>query len=61
MAIVNVGSYTRRDRGKVLRVSGYTRKKRPKSKKRIVSKTPARGLFPIRDEFGQLHGFKSKR
>lgn len=38
----------------------HRRKKRGKGKKRIVGKKPVK-LYPIRDEFGQLMGFKRKK
>lgn len=53
MARVKVRRYVRD--GKY--VSSYERNKRPKSKKRIVSKKAVK-LFPIRDEYGRVMGFK---
>jgi len=42
-------------RGKT-KVKAYIRKKRGKGKKRIVGIKPIK-FYPIRDEYGQLHGF----
>jgi len=56
MAKVKVKRYVRN--GKY--VSGYERKKRPKSKKRIPAKKPIK-LIPLRDEYGRVMGFRRKR
>ena len=39
---------------------GFSRAKRPVSKVRIIDKKPVK-LFPVRDEFGRIQGFKPRR
>lgn len=46
-------------RGKNKRHPGYYRKKRPKGKKKIISKKPVK-LYPIRDEYGRILGYSNK-
>jgi len=53
MAKVKVRRYIRD--GKY--VTGYSRKKRPKSKKRILAKKPVK-LIPVRDAYGRVMGFR---
>ena len=57
--MVDVKGYSRRDRGKLIKVPRHHRKKRPIGKKRIVDKKPVR-LYAIRDENGHILGYKSK-
>lgn len=43
--------------GKAVRHPGYWRRLRPKGRKLKVDARPVR-LYPVRDQYGQLRGFK---
>jgi len=38
------------------KVKGYLRNKRPKGKRKMISRKPVK-LYPIRDEYGRVLGF----
>ena len=58
MAKIDVNGYWRKEKGKAkFWVGKYKRRKRPKSKKRLVGKKTYK-VKTIRDEYGQLKGTK---
>jgi len=57
---IKISGYTKKGYGRRIKVRQYHRRNRPKGKRRIISKKPVR-LYPIRDEYGMIHGYSTKR